>query len=373
MSGNFLQRGEPALYDKWVRAEAAVRNGVDVVLELPFAFACNSAEYFAKGAVAVLARLGCVSHLVFGSESGSLTKLQATAAVLAGESDLFQASLKKHLGKGMSYPRARYQALLEEDRLGEAAEALRSPNDILAVEYLKQLIRQKSSMEPVTVQRKQTGYKDLVFQGGMASATAIRKVILSDGLDRVREVIPENTYHVLCGNDGKVFASDLLFKTLQYKILTASSKEIAQVFAVGEGLEHKIIKEIKKVRCYEELIRAVVSKRYTQTRIQRVMIHLLLQFTKEEMQWILEHIDQCLYARVLGASSKGRNLLSRIKKEETSSIPVYTNLNRQRDRSGPAERLLRYDILASDLYSLLLQDDLYRQSDFVKKPYIAKQ
>ncbi|HML38127.1 MAG TPA: nucleotidyltransferase family protein, partial [Bacillota bacterium] len=180
MSGDFTQRGEPAMADKWIRAAATVENGVDLVLELPFAFACNNAEFFAAGAVDILNRLGCVTHLSFGSEAGELSALSQAADYLAYEDDELKNTIREFADQGLSFPRARYEAV--KMCRGEAySDVLRSANNILAVEYLKQLRLMKSEIEPVTVKRYGTGYHDMGSYENIASATAIRHQVKRSG------------------------------------------------------------------------------------------------------------------------------------------------------------------------------------------------
>jgi predicted nucleotidyltransferase len=220
MSGDFTQRGEPAMADKWVRAETAVRNGIDLVIELPFAFACNNAEYFAAGAVDILNRLGCVTHLSFGSEAGELDLLLEASEYLAYEEEDLKKSIREFSDKGISYPRARYEAV-RKCRGDSCSSVLKSANNILAVEYLKQLRRINSPMEPITVKRYGTGYLEKDSFENIASATAIRHRLkdgvsadsisgspkgISGDLKRIAEFVPDETFQVL-----KILRRDLTF------------------------------------------------------------------------------------------------------------------------------------------------------------------
>jgi predicted nucleotidyltransferase len=368
MSGDFTQRGGPAMADKWVRAAAAVKNGIDLALELPFAFACNSAEYFAAGAVDLLSRLGCVSHLSFGSEAGELPALAEAAEYLAHEDEELKNSIREFTGRGFSFPRARYEAV-KKCRGIPCSEILKSANNILAVEYLKQLYLTGSKIEPLTVKRYGTGYHDRNPFENIASAAAIRlQMSESGGLEEISEYIPAATYQVLQGIDRGVNVSfNDFYQLLIYRILTSSPEELGKVLSATEGLENRVKKAASESVDMDSLIKAVLSKRYTSTRIQRMLTHILIGLEKESFRHILD--GRINYARVLGFSKKGAALLKKIKKEGCSSIPVLTNINRE--ISGDAEewKLLKYDIAASDIYDLAARGETYTRSDYVMKPF----
>ncbi len=368
MSGDFTQRGEPALYDKWIRAEMAVKNGVDLVIELPFVFACNSAEFFAAGAMGILNRLGCVTHFSFGSESGDLSELLKAAERLTWETEEFKSALKFFLDQGFSFPRARFEAMKEVEG-EETGRLLRDPNNILAVEYLKQWILTGRRMEPLTIKRAGKGYHDRDTDHPLASATAIRqRVGEARPVEEFKDTVPEATADSMKGeNRAPVTDSEGLFPLLVYKILTSPREELAEILSVGEGLENKLKQAVGKSKTTEELIDAVVSKRYTKTRIRRLLLHTLTNLTKEEFFRLLS--EPPLYVRVLGFSEKGAKLLRHIKKKECSSIPIISNMNKEVRQDDPIWALLRYDVLAADLYNLAFGRDLYSYSDYVCKPY----
>jgi len=368
MSGNFTQRGEPALYDKWTRAEMAVRNGVDLVIELPFVFACNNAEYFAMGAVRILNGLGCISHLSFGSESGELEGLLKVADLLAEEEPEFKEALMMFLGQGLSYPRARYEALkkLEGE---EVAALIRDPNNILAVEYLKQWILTASQMKPIVVKRKGRSYHDESIDDALSSATAIRRKLEENrDIDHILHVVPQATTDTMRNAESEpVTDSEDLFTMLVYKILITSNEELAEILSAGEGLENKLKKAVIKSKNLNELIASVLSKRYTETRIKRLLLHTLISLRKDDFFRNLENPH--LYARVLAFSGRGAKLLRHIKRQECNSIPIITNLNKEVPLGDPLWEFLRYDVLASDIYNLAYNKEIYRRSDYVCKPY----
>ncbi|HVI42131.1 MAG TPA: nucleotidyltransferase [Anaerovoracaceae bacterium] len=368
MSGNFTQRGEPAMADKWIRASAAVKNGIDLVLELPFAFACNNAEYFAAGAVDIFNRLGCVTHLSFGSEAGDLSALSGAAEYLSYEDEELKNSIKEFADQGISFPRARYEAVRKCK--GEIySDVLKSSNNILAVEYLKQLYLTKSSIEPVTVKRYGTGYHDKGSFEDIASASAIRRQLgISGNMNEVFDFLPSKTYEVLQSIDRGVNISfNDFYQVLLYQILTSDTERLGTILSATEGLENRVKKAAAESVDMDSMIKAVLSKRYTDTRIHRLLTHILIHLDKESFRDIWDH--RINYGRVLAFSQKGASLLKQIKKKEMNSIPILTNINREISRESGEWKLLKYDITASDVYNLIAYGEIYTHSDYVRKPY----
>lgn len=373
MSGDFTQRGEPALWDKWSRARMTVDNGMDLVLELPFAFACNRAEAFASGGVEILDRLGCVSHLSFGSEAGAVEPLQGAAERLLSEDETFKESLRAALDEGLPYPRARVRALAESGG-GEAAALLTEPNNILAVEYLKQLRRTGSKMEPVTVKRQGAAYHDLSLEGENAGALALRKKFAESGdFQSISSFLPPETAGVMkeIGSGGNITLNDL-YPLMVYRILTAGEAELAEVLSAGEGLENKLKKAVGDPECRDmgSLIKAVKSKRYTEARIKRLLVQALMGLTKEAFAAITT--EEIFYARVLAFSKNGARLLKEIRKSGCARLPVLTNINKELTGEEALWQLLKYDILASDLRNLQASGNLYARSDHIMQPYQKK-
>lgn len=379
MSGNILQRGEPALTDKWIRAEMAVRSGVDLVLELPYGFAVNSARYFAMGGVMLLNRLGCVSHLSFGSESGNLQQLEEAAELLSDEEEppALSEQIQKGLAQGLAYPRAR-QLAIQTLYGGELAQLLTAPNNILGVEYLKQIKAAGSAITPITVRRKGADYleKSLPKQG-FASAKSIRETLehwgLSTGLPKeVREQLPEGTIDIL--ENLKLVDFHRLedfYPMIASRILCDSTDLLGQALSVTEGLEYRMKKAVIQATDMNSLVKAIKSKRYSETRIRRMLFHVLTGFGKEEFQHILD--QGILYGRVLGFSPKGAKLLKQIKEKEQSSIPILTNINRQTFPQDPINCLLKWDVLMSELYHLSGEGEIYSRSDRVVSPFVLKE
>lgn len=349
MSGNFTQRGEPALFDKWTRSHLAVECGIDLVLELPFAYAVNSAEYFAKGGVGILSRLGCVTHLGFGAETEKLAALEKIAEFLSEENGSFQKAMKTNLNRGCSYAKARELALAAQ--MGEEAAALSvTPNNILALEYLKQLKTQKSPINPVIVNRKGAGYFDIAPKEGIASATAIRHC-----MDRSQQAqyVPEPVAEALAERQEL----SGYFGLIRSSILQKSPRQLSQIFSVGEGLENRMKDQVRRCGSLEELVEKTGSKRYPAARIMRCFCQTVVGLTA---------FEDSFYARVLAASAQGTHLLRQLKKK--SEIPIITNINKEPELPG----LLGYDILAGDLYNMISGQDLYKRCDYVMHPYIQK-
>lgn len=374
MSGNFLQRGEPALYNKWIRSEAAIKNGVDVILELPTAFACSSAEFFSKAAISILNRLGCVTHLAFGSETDDIDLIYQTADLLANESDHYTQVLKNNLSKGLSFPHAREKSL-KEIGCQNQGNILNQPNNILAIEYLKALIRLNSRIKPIAVKRIGASYHQTSIDEKISSATAIRNQLQksNNNIKSLSHALPFYTYqimqHCLSNSIKPVYLSDI-FEVLQYRLFTSTPKDLRKIFSVVEGLENRILNEVRLVNNMDAFINHIKTKRYTQTGIQRLLIHTLLGLSKKHMNYFNTY-PECFYGRILGLSSKGSHLIRTIKKKESHSIPLITNINKEVMPDSSVAKLLHYDIIASDIYHLISGNyDLYKASDYVKMPYI---
>ena len=368
MSGDFTQRGEPAMADKWIRSSIAVKNGIDLVLELPFAFACNNAEYFAAGAVDILDRLGCVTHLSFGSEAGELSMLSKAAKYLSKEEEELKKRIKEFANQGISFPKARYEAV--KKCMGDSyAEVLKSANNILAVEYMKQLNIIGSKIEPITVTRYGTGYHDKDSFENFASATAIRhRLNQSSEFQEVFDFLPSKTFEVLKNIDrGVNIKFNDFYQLLLYQILTSESEQLETILSATEGLENRVKKAAIESTDMNSMLKAVLSKRYTHTRISRLLTHILIKMDKESFRSILA--SRANYGRVLAFNEKGASLLKKIKKEELNSIPVLTNINREISKESKEWKLLQYDITAADVYNLIAYGEIYTHSDYVMKPY----
>jgi predicted nucleotidyltransferase len=362
MSGNFIQRGEPAIVDKWARAEMALRSGIDLVVELPLVYAMSSAEFFAFGAVKILDSLGIVDQISFGSESGNLELLETAASVLANEPGEYKVLLREALGKGISFPAARQAALGDYltsggERSSLAAEVLSQSNNILGVEYLKALKKLSSRMKPVTVPRISSAYNSEELTGAISSATAIRKLInRSEGnmdAELLKSIMPLSAGEILIreisAGKGPVFSSD--FDGILLSILRRMSPDAARTLPyIAEGLENRIIEAAGSAGTIEDLVEKISTKRYTRTRIQRILFSALTGLTAEALNTFNSSGGPC-YIRILGFNEKGRKLLSGIKKHAT--LPVIMKTADFRKAQNPLlSKMLELEAAATDQYVL---------------------
>ncbi len=359
MSGNFVQRGEPALINKWARTEMALKSGIDLVLELPLIYSISSAEGFAFGAVSTLNSLGFVNNICFGSEAEDINQLKYIAQILASEPYEYKAILRKCLGEGISYPLARQRALIEYCKITnliipndkELALLLSSSNNILGIEYLKAIYRLSSNINPLSIRRIHNQYNQSSLTGAISSATSIRKNI--DSTDII-ETLPDYVYTILQREKslGKCPLSLSDFSDLiLYKLRTSNPTQIKNLLDVGEGLENKIVKGAEYCNNIDELISYIKNKRFTSTRIQRILLYALFNVTKDVKEEIKSPVK---YIRVLGFNEKGKMLLREAK--EASSAPIITNPS-QKDL-----RLLEYDIKSTDVYVLGYKNSIFKSS-----------
>jgi predicted nucleotidyltransferase len=357
MSGHFLQRGEPAILDKWTRAQNAVAAGVDLVIELPTLYACNSAEYFAHGAVSLLDQLNCVDDLCFGSEDGHLDAIQDIAAYLVNPPEEFNTLLSSYLKDGLSYPKARSLAL--ESCLGQSFEF--KPNNILGIEYVKALYQQESKIQASTIQRIKADYMSTDLNGSIASATAVRKGLKDQ--QPIENFVPVTTFESL-QNEESIFP-DQLFPYLMYRLRTTSLDQLKNIHDVNEGLEVRMKEAALKAKSYEDLIERILTKRYTRTRIQRILVKLLLDISKADMKNFGK--EKVQYARILAFNKKGQEILNHIKK--TAKLDLITNINQVQDDVS-YHPLLDLDIKATDVYQLLYKDPnkIYGGKDHLLTP-----
>lgn len=327
MSGGFTQRGEPASFSKWARTEMALHAGCDLVIELPSAYTVQPAEWFAYGAVSLLEATGLVDSLVFGSESGSLSQLKALADLLTNESPELRLLIQNHLKEGISYPAALGQAVASLYSIpDQATSLLDQPNNTLGLQYMIALNRLNSSILPETIQREQSQYHDLQpTHEQIASATAVRRLLFSD-VQQATPYLPASTMSIIereiAAGRGPV-KLDQLWQSLFQQITTHSPQQLAQYYDMSEGLEYRFKKILPTLQNYSitDLMTALKTKRYTYTRLQRLIAHLLLGHTKSVLS--IEQLEQGPgYIRVLGFTDTGRELLRQMKK--TASLPVIT-------------------------------------------------
>lgn len=366
ISGNFVQRGNVSLIDKWAKADMALTNGVDLVLELPTVYSISSAENFAYGAAQILNSLGVVDYLSFGSEFCQIDVLEKIADVLYKEPPEFTSLLKHELSKGLSFPKARENALLMYlNDIRKYANVLSSPNNILAIEYMKALKKLKSPIKPIAIKRINVGYNDLNTNNNFASATAIREKIKTDKPAGLSKLMPPNSYRILYNSILKGhYVKDLVAfeKEIIYTLRKKSLEEIANLPDVSEGLEHNIKEAANSCNTIAEFMNIVKTKRYPSTRIQRILLYVLLGITKNDMKTSFKVQP---YIRVLGMNQKGKELLSAISHSKPN-LNIITSVKKYID-SNPNKNLLNMlniDINATNIYTLGYPKDSWSNLDF---------
>ncbi len=344
MSGSFLQRGEPAIVDKWTRTKMALAQGIDLVIEIPTIYATQSADWFALGSASLLHHVG-VDHLVFGSETDSIDILHDIANVLLEEPPKLKKYIKNHLSLGNSYPKALSLSL--EQFFDDNRYAVFNPNDILGIQYLLNLKKIKSSMKTHTIKRKYAQYNDQsITDQPVASATAIRKSIFtSKSLENIKSKVPKSTYDLLLEamDHHRINAWNNYLQTLYIIANSKNIKQLKEIHGINEGFEQRIKETINQYDSFDYFIDELKTKRYTSTKIQRSLLHLLLDLTKAKVSAL--HVNNGpQYIRVLGFNDTGRAHLNRIK--HNTKIPIITNI--PRDKSP----MLEVDIYASHIYEL---------------------
>lgn len=356
MSGNFMQRGEPAIFDKWKRAEMAIRGGADLIIELPTVFAVRSAQYFATGGIRLLSSLGIVSHICFGAEYADLTVLKKIAAS-ADDAEVIK-DLHMYLQSGNTYAAALGKSL--QNKYHISPDIITSPNNILAVEYLRAIEKFAPQLIPIPVTRQQSQYRDTALTMPFASATAIRHALLNSMsiTDEISSTIPITTLKIinnmLAEKRGPVTFSDLS-NVILAQLRVASLEKLEQLPNVSEGLHYKLRDSALLSANINQLFSLLKSKRYPYTRLQRIIIHSLLGTTKEQLSLFDEYGP--LYARILAFNQQGRLLLKHI--NQHSNIPIITKTthflssnDRGRNDLTPLQEMLAIDTVASDIYAL---------------------
>ena len=355
MSGNHMQRGTPALIDKYSRAKMALSGGADMVIELPTCYATASAEYFAMGAISILNQLGCVDSVCFGSESGDITMLSKIAHALVDESEDFVQSLKTKLKNGDTYPVARNAALAETiNGFTTFDTILGFPNNILGIEYIKAIIRQNSSIKPYTNTRIGSDYHSYKLAENFSSAISIRQSLsLQDNLDMIQSQIPALAFDIMKEDFHKtfpVYASDFS-SMIKFKLLKERGQGFTQYFDVTQAISDKLEKEMFSMQSFDDFCDILKSKDITYARISRCLSHILLDIKAEDVQLFKEH-GITFYARVLGFNSKADALTKTLKSH--TSIPLITKTTTASSQLYPiGQRQFEQDIQASHIYECI--------------------
>ncbi|HHY74509.1 MAG TPA: nucleotidyltransferase [Bacillus bacterium] len=361
MSGNFLQRGEPALVSKWARTKMALESGVDVVIELPYVFATQKAEVFAHGAVSLLHALK-VDNLCFGSENGSIQSFQQTLHIMETKKDEFDNFIQPALKEGTSYPRAAAEAFQSLGIIDSMVD-LSEPNNILGFHYLQAIHQLKSNIQPYTIKRTKANYHDEHIEDEqIASATSIRKTLFSGStnLVEIQNVIPDTTFTHLesyKNKYGMFHQWEDYFPFLKYRLLSTTAAELKEIYEVEEGLENRILQLITEAATFQEFMEKIKTKRYTWTRLQRICLHILTNTKKQTMK---NNNNQPTYIRLLGMSLLGQEYLHKIKKN--LELPIVS-----RPSTFSNEQMM-LDIKATNVYASCLKEPF--RTNMIKSEYV---
>ena len=368
IGGNFTQRGESSIVDKWTKAEMAIAGGIDLVIELPTLYSISSAENFSDGAIKILNSLKVVDHLSFGAECHEVNKLNIIANVLYDEPKEFKAFLADELSKGVSFPKARENAILRYLKDFSYKNILSEPNNILGIEYLKALKKYRSRIKPVLVPRKSSGHLTTDYTGSISSSTAIRDMLKTGKTANLKDALTPSSYTILREEINKGhFVRDFskFEKIALYNLRLMRLEEIKKLPDVSEGLEHLIKKAALSCNTVDDFVNIVCSKRYTKTRIRRILLYSLLGITKKDID-ISKKVSP--YVRVLGFNDKGKSLVSKIK-HKNPSAKIVTSVKKFVDSNGNKnlQVLMNKDILATNVYTLGFECDSWGNLDFSKK------
>ena len=345
MSGNFTQRGEPAVLNKFTRAKHAVIAGADAVIELPTVFATANAEIFATGAVNIINAFGCVDGLCFGVESGEKQAYLTLANAMLDESKEFKKALKNKLESGVSLAKAKFEALKALGNTDLDQNLISSPNNILGLEYTKAILKNKSKIEIYPMLRE-GDHNDQTLKKGVTSATSIRQVLKTGNIKKLKKSVPPFVF-----GDLKEYPYSF-DKLIMSAVITSSAEKIAEICDCTEGLENRIKAFSKDNRTVETLVDKVSTKRYTSTRIRRILMANLLGINKD---FVFNCLENKLYAKILAVNSDSKDLISLIASK--SSIPILTRKSDASNLKKTALKCFEKDCLANDLYNLATNEN----------------
>ena len=373
MNGNFTQRGLPAITDKWSRAKMALQAGVDLIIELPLVYGIRSANFFAEGAVTLLANTNLVDDFVFGSESGQINSLIKIAKFLNQNNEKFAAEIKKFIKSGYSYPKARekaFKTFFEKEKL---ITALKNPNNILGIEYIRAVLKNNFNLEPLTIKRTSNNYHSTKVNGKFASGSALRQLIKNNEINKLKSLVPKSSFKILKKelNKNKIpVTKNNLGYPLLSKLRMSSPQKLQHYAEINNGLENRFFEAGLQSGNYQELIKNINTKSITQNRVQRNLLHILFGLTEKEFS----EIDKTgpAYLRVLAFNKNGEKILAKLKKK--SDLPLITKISDYINEinfsaTNPIKKQLSYEIMADDIYSLLYKSTEFRQGrqDFYKK------
>lgn len=371
MSGNFTQRGEIAILNKWQRANLAIAGGIDLVIELPFVFAVRSAEHFAFGGVDLLQKLNCVDNICFGSEYTDKNELIHIAQSFFKPE--FTALFQNYITQGQSYAASVSKALSQITNINETI--LKAPNTILGIEYLKAIQKLHATFNIDIIQRVKAQHNDLNYQNNFASGTAIRHCLYKDNINfsELKQVVPPKTFSILkkIYTDNQLPNENNLFLPLLMKLRLCKFTDIQKIYSINEGLEYKLIKASTQTKNNIAFLDNLKSKRYPLTKLQRMLLYILLDLTKQQINCFDK--EGVLYARVLAFNDKGKQILRLLKQK--SSIPIITKTTsyldskkRRQENLTTLEKMLSIDTYATELYNLCFNPIQSYGEDFTTSP-----
>lgn len=349
MSGNYVQRGEPAIIDKYTRTKAALLNGADLVLELPVIYSTGSAELFARAAVKMLDKLGCIDYLCFGCETDNIKNIPTLAQILLKEPDEYKTALKASLKNGDSFPKARMNAVIEYCRSINSLNELEvfnimtKPNNILAIEYIKALKHFNSSIKPVAIKRVGSDYNNEFINNEFSSATAIRLAMQNKKGDKIKKCVPDISYNDLI-NTEQLFMSD--FDMIYAHVLSTTNK-FSKYYGISDELSNRIKNNKYSFTSIENFIETIKTKNITHSSISRCILRSMLNIKKEYVEECIAN-DYFMVGRILGFN-KSTNLLNRIKSygdiELISKLSVF-----YKNCDDASRKLMNLSIKSDDLY-----------------------
>ncbi|MGM0378271.1 MAG: nucleotidyltransferase [Bacillota bacterium] len=360
MSGHFLQRGIPAILNKWKRSKMAIENNIDLIIELPTIYSLSSAEYFAKGAIEIFNKMNIVDCISFGSENGDISNFLKVGRVYSEEPDKYVKTLKDELKKGVSFPKAREKSLKEFFKK-ENINILSKPNNILGIEYSKAIFNTKSNIKLETIKRIKNDYNQTNLTGNISSATSIRNQLKKGNLNLIKKSVPKNCFKIIKENKNNLVFRNDFEKLIFYKLRTIKKNKLKNISDVVEGLENRIIEKALNNNSLEKLILDIKTKRYTYTKIQRIIFKTLLDIDKS-----FENISP-KYIRILGFNKKGQFLLKKLK--DKSSLPLITNLKNYTPQDKVAKKMIQIDINSTNIYNMFTNNKKFNL-EYKNRPII---
>ena len=360
MSGNFVQRGEIAIIDKHKRAQIAVQNGADLVIELPAPFSFSSAELFAKSAIYIINKLGVSDTLSFGSESGNISLLQKAAQITTKYQN--SSEFKELISSGLSYPSAMGN-IIKQNHENTLADIINTPNNMLGIEYLKAIDHFNSNMTPVTIKREKVSHDSEQVNGQFASASLIRRKIIENN-DFICYV-PPTSYNIIQHSIATLQLANFtnLNQIFLYRLYFMSQNDFSNLPDVTNALADRLYKATQKARSFDELLMLTKTKCFTLARIRRVLCYALMGITKQDLN------NPPQYARILAFNKKGCEILAQIKKQ--SDFPISTSLADLEKINPLAARQAQIDVLCSNIFSLATNNPNFKKNEYSIK--IAKQ